>query len=75
MATDIAFVGELGGKRLGSAGRTIRLIRLFEVSTRLVFVRRLIFPCVLIRADALLATFDYEVRGWASGLCATLLFF
>ena len=48
MATDIAFVGELGGKRVrGSAGRTIRLIRLFEVSTRFLFMRRLIFPCVL----------------------------
>ncbi len=46
MATDIAFVGELRGKRR-SAGRTIRLIRLFEVSTRLLFMRRLIFPCVL----------------------------
>jgi len=57
MATDIAFVGELRGKRSGSAGRTIRLIRLFEVSTRLLFMRRLIFPCVLIRVVALLATF------------------
>ena len=47
MATDIAFVGELGGKRSGAAGRTIRLIRLFEVSTRFLFMRRLIFPCVL----------------------------
>jgi hypothetical protein len=58
METELAFVGELREKRVrGSVGRTIRLIRLFEVSTRLVFVRRLIFPCVLIRADALLATF------------------
>ncbi len=45
-ATDIAFVGEFRGKR-GSAGRTIRLIRLFEVSTLLFFMRRLIFPYVL----------------------------
>src|SRR5690349_19544007 len=53
----LAFVGELGGKRvLGSAALAIRLIRLFEVSTLSSAMRRLIIPCDPIRVHVLLAT-------------------